>query len=50
MPSQAAACDRNDQTRYEENFVNEDFPALRPNYERRAHARHNDLPNNHRLR
>ena len=33
--------DRNDETRIFENFEDEDFPALRPKYDRNAHAHHN---------
>ena len=32
--------DRNDETRNEENFEDGDFPALRPNHDRRSHAHH----------
>ena len=32
--------ERNDETRNEENFEDGDFPALRPNYDRRAPAHH----------
>ena len=33
--------DRNDETRSFENFEDDDFPALRPKYDRNAHAYHN---------
>ena len=32
--------DRNDETRNVENFKDGDYPALRPKYDRRAHAQH----------
>ena len=32
--------DRNDDTRYVENFEDGEFPALKPCYDRRAHAHH----------
>ena len=35
--------DRNDETRYVENFEDGDFPALRPNCDRQAHAHHNHV-------
>ena len=35
--------DRNDETRNDEDFEDGDFPALKPNYDRRAHAHHKIL-------
>ena len=35
--------DRDDETRNVKNFKDGDFPALRPNYDRRAHAHHKNL-------
>ena len=34
--------DRDDETRNVEKFEDVDFPALRPNYDRRTHAHHNN--------
>ena len=35
--------DRNDETRYEENFEDGDFPALRPNFDRQTHTHHTNV-------
>ena len=35
--------DRDDETRNVKNFEDGDFAALRPNYDRRAHAHHNGV-------
>ena len=35
--------DRNDETRNDEDFEDGDFPSLKPNYDRRAHAHHKIL-------
>ena len=46
-PLMSASCntsqDKNDETRNEENFEDGDFSVLRPNYDRRTQAHHNNV-------
>ena len=41
--------DRNDETRNVENFYDGDFPAIKPNYDRRAHTHHRIFSHNAEL-